>query len=246
MIEPIFEPREEPMRIVAMFSGGASAVPFMTDGKKYKVIGAISSNKDASGMGKLKKYDIPVVVNDIHDFYDDNPIKDMNIRKEYDKKTLSIVKNWEPDVIACSGYMYFLTPILLYAFPNRILNVHPADLSILDEKGNRKYVGDNAVEDAMEAGEKITRSTIHLMDEGEDHGPILYISDGLPIENRTPEEQQELMKRKCDGPAYKKALELLSEGLYGIDEANNIYLKKNNKFVLIYGGKNGEYFWDNV
>ncbi|MCD6477777.1 MAG: hypothetical protein J7K87_02115 [Candidatus Aenigmarchaeota archaeon] len=250
MIRQIFKPREnpveEPMRIAVLFSGGASAVPFMIDGKKYEVVGAISSKNNAHGINKLEKYGIPVVSNDIHDFYGDRPIKDMNIRKEYDRKTLSLIEDWEPNVIACSGYMYFLTSVFLNAFPNKVLNVHPADLSILDENGNRKYVGDNAVRDAMEAGERITRSTIHLMDEGEDHGPILYISDRLPVDGRTPEEQQELMKQKCDGPAYRKTLEMLSKGLYGIDEKNNVYLKKGNEYVLIYRGEDGKYFWDNL
>lgn len=250
MIKPIFKPRKiptkDPMRIVALFSGGASAVPFMI-GETHKVVGAISSNKNASGIDKLKKYNIPVIVDDIHDFYGDKSIEDMKIREEYDEKNLSIIEDesWEPDIIACSGYMYFLTSKLLDAFPNRVLNVHPADLSIL-ENGNRKYVGDNAVKNSIENGEKITRSTIHLMDKEEDHGPILYISDGLAVEDRTPGEQQELMKQKCDGPAYRKTLDMLSKGLYGIDEENNIYLKKNNRFVLIYRDENGEYFWDNV
>lgn len=126
----------------------------------------------------------------------------------------------------------FLNTCFLGAFPNRVLNVHPADLSILDENGERKYVGDDAVSRAIENGETVTRSTIHLMDELEDHGPILYISEGLEVGDRTPEEQQELMKEKCDGPAYRKTLNLLSRGLFGIDSENNIYIKENDEFEL--------------
>jgi len=228
----IYEPRKDrKMRIVVLFSGGASAVPFMVGGERYEVVGAISSNKNASGIKKVEKLGIPVEVVDIHDFYGDKPIKDMKIRAAYDEKILSIIKEkkWEPDIIACSGYMFILTKFL-NEFPAKVLNVHPADLRI-KEGGKRKYTGSNAVAEQMKAGEKVTRSTIHIMDEKPDHGPILFVSEGLPIENRSPEEQQELMKEKCDGPAYRKTLKMLSKGMFAIDSDKNVYVKDGEKWV---------------
>lgn len=227
----IYEPRDDrKMRIVVLFSGGASAVPFMVGGGGHEVVGAISTNKNASGIGKLEKLGIPVEVADIHDFYGDKPITDMKIRETYDEKLLSIIdeKRWGPDIIACSGYMYILTKKFLDKF--QVLNVHPADLSIV-ENGKRKYIGSNAVKDQMEAGEKVTRSTIHMMDEKPDHGPILFVSEGLPVENRSPKEQQELMKEKCDGPAYREALGMLSKGTFAIDPDKNIYVKHGDRWV---------------
>lgn len=114
-IKQIFEPRKDPMRIVVLFSGGASAVPFMVNNEGYKVKGAISSSKNASGIEKVGNYGIPVEVNDVHSFYGEfgASIKNMEVREKYDRKNLSIIQEnkWEPDVIACSGYMYFLTPV---------------------------------------------------------------------------------------------------------------------------------------
>ncbi len=231
-LRPIYEPRSDrKMRIVVLFSGGASAVPFMIGGEGYEVVGAISSNKNASGIKKVEELGIPVEVVDIHDFYGDKPIRDMRIREAYDEKLLSIIKErkWEPDIIACSGYMYILTKFL-NEFPAKVLNVHPADLTI-KEGGKRKYKGSNAVEEQMKDGEKVTRSTIHIMDEKPDHGPILFVSEGLPIENRSPKEQQELMKEKCDGPAYRKALEMLSKGMFAIDSGKNVYVKDGENWV---------------
>jgi len=78
----IYEPRNDrKMRIVVLFSGGASAVPFMVGGEDYEIVGAISTNKNASGIGKIEKRGIPVEVADIHDFYGDKPITDMNMRE---------------------------------------------------------------------------------------------------------------------------------------------------------------------
>ncbi len=226
----IYEPKKDrKMRIVVLFSGGASAVPFMVGGEGYEVVGAISSNKNASGIKMVEELGIPVEVVDIYDFYGGKPIKDMKIREAYDEKLLSIIKKWEPDIIACSGYMYILTK-LLNGFPAKVLNVHPADLRI-KEGGKRKYTGSNAVEEQIKSGDKITRSTIHIMDEKPDHGPILFVSEGLPVENRSPEEQQKLMKEKCDGPAYRKTLEMLSKGMFAIDFDKNVYVKNGKKWI---------------
>lgn len=228
-ITPIYKPREnpveDPMRIVALFSGGASAVPYMI-GETYKVVGAISSDRKASGIGKLEKMGISVTVNDIHYFYGDGrDIRDMEIRKAYDRENLSITENWKPDVIACSGYMYFLTDVFLNAYPNRVLNVHPADLSILDESGKRKYTGDNAVKDAIEAGETFTRSTIHVMNNVVDGGSILGMSNRIPVGRKGYKEHQDLMKLACDGPAYREVLNLLSLGKFFTDSRNNVFIE---------------------
>ncbi|HID60844.1 MAG TPA: hypothetical protein EYP46_03160 [Hadesarchaea archaeon] len=230
-LRPIYSPKKDrKMKIVVLFSGGASAVPFMVKGEGHEVIGAISTNKNASGIEKLKKLGIPVEVADIREFYGDRPITDMKIREAYDEKLLSIIneKKWKPDIIACSGYMYIITEKFLGRY--QVLNVHPADLSI-EKNGKRKYTGADSVKDQIETGEKVTRSTIHLMSRKPDHGPILVISEGLPVENRNPKEQQILMKEKCDGPAYREALNMLSRGMFAIDPEKNIYVKDDDKWV---------------
>jgi folate-dependent phosphoribosylglycinamide formyltransferase PurN len=228
---PIYTPRpNRKMRVVVLFSGGASAVPFMLSSENYEVVGAVSSSSQAPGIKKLEGFGIPVEVLDIHEFYGAKPITDMDRRREYDFELVRAISKWQPDVIACSGYMYVLTSSFLEAFPNRILNVHPADLRIM-EGGRRKYAGLHAVEKQLACGEKFTRSTIHLMTEDVDHGPILCVSPPLPVENRTPKEQQELMKSKCDGPAYRKALELLSTGCLAMDEKSEVYHKRGEAWI---------------
>jgi phosphoribosylglycinamide formyltransferase-1 len=228
---PLYCPRpDRKMRVVVLFSGGASAAPFMFSSEGYEVVGAVSSNPHASGIQRLERLGVPVEIFDIHQFYGGRPITDMEKRKEYDIELARIVSKWQPDFVACSGYMYVLTPSFLCAFPNRVLNVHPADLRIM-EGGRRKYAGLHVVEKQLACGEKFTRSTIHLMTEDVDHGPILCVSQPLPFENRTPAEQQELMKQKCDGPAYRKTLELLSTGSLALDENSEVYHKKGEDWI---------------
>jgi len=231
--KPIFSPdKGRKMRIVVLFSGGASAVPLILGSDLFEVVGAVSSSKSASGIEKLKRLGIPVEVVDIKDFYAGRPIRDMNVRKEYEERLIRVIreKGWEPDIIACSGYMYVLTERFLQEFPDRVLNVHPADLSIV-EGGRRKYTGLHAVRDQIESGEKETRSTIHLMNGIPDHGPIIVVSGPLPVEGRSPEEQQALMKEKCDGPAYRMALELIARGMVAVDCKKNVYVLRDGRWV---------------
>jgi len=231
--KPLFSPQEgRKMRVVVLFPGGASAVPFMLDSDDFEVVGAISSSKNAPGIEKLRKLGIPVEVLDIKDFYAGRPISDMSVRSEYEEQLIRIIrgKGWNPDIIACSGYMYVLTPRFLREFPNRVLNVHPADLSIV-EGGRRKYTGLHVVKAQIEAGEKETRSTVHIMNELPDQGPIVVVSPPLPVEGRSPEEQQNLMKEKCDGPAYRRALELIAEGRVAVDCDGNVYILRDGRWV---------------
>jgi folate-dependent phosphoribosylglycinamide formyltransferase PurN len=230
-LQLLYTPKpDRKMKVVVLFSGGASAVPFMLSSEDYEVVGAISSSRDASGIQKLEKLGVAVEVLDIREFYDDKPLTDMERRKEYDQELARIASRWQPDIIACSGYMYILTTSFLEAFPNKVLNVHPADLRIM-EGGRRKYAGLHVVEKQLQCGEKFTRSTIHLMTEDVDHGPILCVSQPLPFENRNAKEQQELMKLKCDGPAYRKALELLSTGCLAMDRESEVYHKRGENWI---------------
>jgi folate-dependent phosphoribosylglycinamide formyltransferase PurN len=76
----------------------------------------------------------------------------LRARKEFDEVAGTLVKAFDIDVIALGGYMSFITL-------GRCVNVHPADLSLLDPEGKRKYVGDHAVLDAIASGEKELRSS---------------------------------------------------------------------------------------
>lgn len=230
-LKPLYQPApDRKMRVVVLFSGGASALPFMLSSENFEVVGGVSSSKNASGIKKFEVLGIPVKILDIHEFYGEVPVRDMEMRRLYDRHLVELVSGWQPDFVACSGYMYVLTEVFLNSFPNRVLNVHPADLRIV-EGGRRKYVGLHAVEKQIACGEKFTRSTIHIMTEDVDHGPILCVSQPLPVENRSPQEQQELMKLKCDGPAYRKTLELLSEGSFAMDESGEIYHRKHGEWI---------------
>ena len=76
----------------------------------------------------------------------------MSVRTGYCTRLLALIDQFKPDIILLSGFMLKITdPLLWYC---DIINVHPADLSIKGENGKPKYIGDDAVRMAIEAGEK--------------------------------------------------------------------------------------------
>ena len=89
-----------------------------------------------------------------------------NINKvEYEREILKELEAKEEEMLVLAGYMRLIGPTLLNAYPNRILNIHPALLP--------EFPGLHGIRDAFEAGVKQTGVTVHYVDNGVDTGPIL-------------------------------------------------------------------------
>jgi phosphoribosylglycinamide formyltransferase 1 len=91
---------------------------------------------------------------------------------EYDLSTLERLRAEDVDVVCLAGFMRILTPPLVRALEERILNVHPSLLPA--------FPGARAVRDALAWGAKVTGATVHLVDEEVDHGPIV-LQEAVPI-----------------------------------------------------------------
>ncbi len=144
------------------------------------------------------------------------------------------------DLIVLGGYMRFVMDPLLSAFSDRMINVHPADLTVLEDKPGkpgektRKYIGADAVYDAIAAGERMTRSSVIIVDEQEDHGEIICLGPEVTVWdeylNARDHSEQEICRReyadahqsfqkaRSDWPSLTTALQLISEGRIGIGE----------------------------
>lgn len=86
-------------------------------------------------------------------------------RRAHEEQILKVLRHFRVDLVVLAGYMRILSPLLVRAFPQRILNVHPALLPA--------FPGVNAQEQALTWGARIAGCTTHLVDEEVDHGPIL-------------------------------------------------------------------------
>jgi phosphoribosylglycinamide formyltransferase-1 len=228
---PIFD-ADRPLRVVALFSGGASAARYLLDhdpacGDAYEVVGAFTDDPSATGVAALEDHAVAVETHDIQAFYDERGADagDMDVRAEFDAETAERIERFDPDVVLLSGYMWILTAPMVERYP--ILNVHPADLT-MTEDGERVYVGHDPVYDAVTDGRAETRSTVHLVTAGVDEGPLVVLSRPFPVRQEQVETlrehgaeealrayvdaHQEWMKWDGDGPAMARAVRLVAEG----------------------------------
>ncbi|EME22880.1 phosphoribosylglycinamide formyltransferase [Rhodococcus triatomae BKS 15-14] len=86
-------------------------------------------------------------------------------RAAWDAALTEAVAAHEPDLVVSAGFMKILGPAFMGRFGGRIVNTHPALLP--------SFPGAHAVRDALAYGVKVTGSTVHLVDEGVDTGPVL-------------------------------------------------------------------------
>lgn len=249
----LFDPgqKERPMRLAAFMSGSGTNIIRLIDREKslkakngsspYEVVFIFSDRSDGSCQGEKIAHEtgIPYFSYDIRSFHRLKGLKrsvdtpeGFSARKEYDRMAGQLISAFEIDVIALGGYMSYITL-------NRCVNVHPADLSILTPDGKRKFVGDHAVLDAIEAGETVLRSSILWTDQGVDTGPLLMVSDPLNVElpeplesllknrgrlNQVAEEHQQRLKELGDWKIFPTTLEMIARGRFALDEDNRVYV----------------------
>jgi phosphoribosylglycinamide formyltransferase-1 len=226
-MKQIYSPSSDrKMRIGVLFSGSASSLEYLLGNDPncnvtYQFVGALTNNRNAAGMDLVSKNSIELAVLDYGDFIAarDAGFRDSTTREAYFKEVANLLQKWNLDILMFSGFMLIAPSSFLNQFQNQILNVHPADLTILNDFGNRKYAGLNVVEKAIKAGDSSTRSSVHLVTEGVDEGQIIALSVPLEIDPaRSASEHQEFMKIACDGPAYQQALNLIAEGKVWIND----------------------------
>lgn len=189
-----------------------------------------------------EEYSLAYRCEDIRDFYRSKGRKsrrDLSLRPEFDARVVEKIAPYKIDLIALAGYMSITTHPLLEAYDGRMVNVHPADLSIM-EGGKRKYVGIHVVKDAILAGEEGLRSSTHIVREKVDQGEILIISETLPVElppgvdlkdlredkellERVVEDHQDRLKERGDWIIYPLTLQMIAEGRFSLDGRENVY-----------------------
>ena len=86
-------------------------------------------------------------------------------RETWGEELRAQVSVWKPDLVVCAGFMRILPANFVRAFSPFIINVHPALLP--------RFQGAHAVREALSAGVRETGSTVHVVDEGVDTGPII-------------------------------------------------------------------------
>lgn len=129
-------------------------------------------------------------------------------RLQYDAALVSVLKEYDCELIVLAGYMLVLGKVFLDAFPGKVVNIHPSLLP--------SFPGTAGALNAMAYGVKITGCSIHFVDEDIDTGPII-IQAAVPF--HAGEDLDTLKQRihKAEHRIYPQALQWLAEGRISVD-----------------------------
>jgi len=154
----------------------------------------ISNNPDAYGITRAKKHGIPVVVLKNGDFKN---------KEDFDLELIRILKNNSVDLVILAGFMRIITSTFLKAFPQKIMNIHPALLP--------SFPGIHGQKQALEYGVKLSGCTVHFVDEGVDTGPII-IQSAVQVFDDDTEETLAARILKEEHRIYPQAIQFFAEG----------------------------------
>ncbi len=153
----------------------------------------VSSNSHAKGIAKAQEAGIDTVVFEPADYADPEAV---------DRKMVELFEARDVEYVVMAGYMRKVTPVLLDAYPNRVVNLHPALLP--------KHRGAHAIQDAYDAGDDVTGITIHFANEEYDKGPIIFQYE-VPIDHDEPADTLEAHIHEAEHTYYPKVLQLIAQ-----------------------------------
>ena len=159
-----------------------------------RVAVVVSDNPEAYALERARRHGVPAVV---------VPFGESATREEHDRRVLRALREHGVDTVALAGYMRLVSRVLLAAFPDRVLNIHPALLPA--------FPGLHVHEKVLAHGVKFSGCTVHFVDEGMDTGPII-IQAVVPVrDDDTPETLAARILRE-EHRIYPQALQYLAEG----------------------------------
>lgn len=154
----------------------------------------VSNRGDAYALERARKHGIPSVVISHKDYPD---------RPSYDRALAEFLRSHGVNLVVMAGFMRLLSSIMVDAFPNAIMNIHPALLP--------SFPGLDAQKQALEYGVRYTGCTVHFVDNGTDTGPII-LQAVVPI---LPGDTAETLSDRIHGEEhriYPEAVRLFCAG----------------------------------
>jgi len=173
------------LRIGVLASGGGTDTQAIIDACEAgliegDVVVVVSNNSRAGVLERARRHGIPAHHLSSYHYSDD---------ADLDRAFVELLRGCDVNLVALAGYMKKRGPAFLAAFPNRILNIHPALLPGL-HGGEGKY-GIRVHESVLAAGDEVTGVSIHLVDEEYDRGPVVARREVPVLPDDTPASLQQ-------------------------------------------------------
>jgi phosphoribosylglycinamide formyltransferase 1 len=149
-------------RIAIFASGsGSNAQKIMEHFRKHneaEVAIVLTNNPEAYVLQRADNFEIPSHVFDRYEFYQTDNV-------------VNLLSNLSIDIIVLAGFLWLVPQNLLRAFPNKIINIHPA---LLPKYGGKGMYGDRVHSAVLANGEEESGITIHFVNEHFDEGEIIH------------------------------------------------------------------------
>jgi len=194
------------LKIGVLGSGSGSNMQSVLDAIQAGTLNAemrlvLSDVADAKIIDRAQRHAIPC------EWLDCAPFK-TKLDGEAEQRCIAMLKDRGVDTVILAGFMRIVKPGLLGAFPQRVLNIHPALLPA--------FPGIHAWRQALDYGAKVAGCTVHFVDAGTDTGPIIVQKTVPVLEDDTPETLHARIQIE-EHKAYPEALRLLSEQRLKLD-----------------------------
>ena len=177
------------------------------DGLPVEVVKVVSSRPDAYGIERAQAAGIPVLVMNREKYADPQAA---------DAEIVAALEEAGAEYVVMAGYMRKVTSVMLDAFPNRVLNLHPALLP--------SFKGAHAIADAFDAGVKVTGVTVHFANADYDKGPIVA-QRAVIVEEDDTLDTLEAKIHEVEHGLYPDVLGLIAAGRVAVDpETSKVHI----------------------
>jgi len=192
------------MNFAVLVSGYGSNLQAIIDAVRAKAINAnlvlvVSNKKDAYALKRAEAAGIKTVFIDPKEF---------SSREDFDQAVINHLDTAKVDFVVLAGFMRLLSPIFIFRYPNRILNVHPSLLP--------QFKGAHAIRDAFNAAAAITGVTIHFVNAEMDEGAVIAQEKVKVTDNDTLKTLEEKI-HQVEHHLYPKIIALFADGKIKVD-----------------------------
>ena len=207
-------------RIAVLVSGGGTNLQALIDAQMRGELGGgeiaavISSKAGAYALERAAKAGIPGDV---------LPRKEVDSNQAMTVALVDMLKDMNIDLVVLAGCMIIFTQELVDAYPNAIMNVHPALIPSFCGQG---FYGLHVHEQALKYGVKLSGATVHFVSEECDGGPIIAQKAVAIREDDTPETLQKRIMEEAEWKLLPEAVSLFCQGRISV-EGRIVRIKEN-------------------
>ena len=182
---------------------------------------------DAIDNGKITNAEVSLVISNNPNAYALERAKNHNIEaacispkkfesiEEFHKALLAKLQESGVELVVLAGFLVAIPPMIVEAFPNRIINIHPSLIPAFCGVG---FYGLHVHKKALERGVRVTGATVHFVDTGTDTGPIILQKAVKIKQGDTPEILQRRVMEKAEWKILPKAINLIANGKVSVED----------------------------